>query len=156
MGRLARDARKHNALDIEYQISKRGCWEVTSHALDSNGYPAAFINGKTKRLHRYSYEVHFGPIPSNLCVCHKCDNKRCINPKHFFLGTKAENTKDMKDKGRARRGAEHFRTKLNECEVKNIRSLYSEGISETFLAEFFGVSYSVIYHIVRGKTWAWL
>ena len=75
-----------------------GCWNWVS--INKAGYGMIDIDGKTYRAHRYSWEASNGKIPDGLCVCHKCDNPRCVNPDHLFLATHQENMKDMYDKGR--------------------------------------------------------
>jgi hypothetical protein len=87
------------------KVDKRGpdeCWMWT--ACLSNRYGAIHVNGKDIRASRFSYELHFGPIPDQLNVLHKCDTPGCVNPNHLWLGTQSENIEDCKRKGRINNG----------------------------------------------------
>lgn len=82
------------------RITDAGCWEYTG-SLMTVGYGAVPVSkGKTMGAHRAAWEVWRGPIPVRLCVCHTCDNRKCFNPDHLWLGTKKQNTADMVAKGR--------------------------------------------------------
>lgn len=77
------------------------CWPWTG-ACSPAGYGRLPDN---TYVHRKSYELHVGPIPEGLFVCHACDNPPCGNPWHLFLGSSAENAQDMARKGRVGGGA---------------------------------------------------
>jgi len=147
-------------------VDKRGpdeCWEWTGN-VSHNGYGQ--LRGATRnatvRAHRLSYEMHVGPIPSNLlCLCqgnnrrlHKCDNPKCVNPNHLFLGNQFENIQDKMRKGRAATGVRHGRAKLNPEKVREARLLRAQGWTYRKIAERFAVSEGAIHHtLFYGINW---
>jgi hypothetical protein len=95
-----------------------------------------------------------GPIPLGHFVCHHCDNPRCIRTLHLFLGTPADNTRDMDNKGRRRmpHGEEHGRAKLSADQVREIRARKGQA-TIVALGKEFGVTFGQISRIQLGKAW---
>lgn len=128
-----------------------------------NGYAFIRDNGKQIYVHRFSYQIHFGPIPAGLYICHHCDNPSCVRPDHLFLGTPQDNVDDMIRKGRMATGERLNRTsqvgslnhcaKLTETEVAQIRELYSLGFRQKELAIAFDQTLANIWAIVHRKSW---
>lgn len=72
-----------------------------------NGYGCLKVFGKTVSAHRFSYELHKGPIPDGMEILHSCDVRRCVNPDHLRVGTHAANMAEAADRGRMRSGSDH-------------------------------------------------
>lgn len=111
---------------IKWVVESTGCWRCTSHkANTSTGY--VYIR-KDKLVSKILYERKFGKIKGNgKCMLHKCDNRWCINPDHFFLGSKADNCRDRTIKGRQASGERIAQHKLKEAEVISIYEARNHG-----------------------------
>lgn len=133
------------------------CWEWLG-ATTGAGYGHFKLrkDGKAweESAHRFSYEIHNGPIPPGGVICHSCDNPPCVNPGHLFLGTYADNTADMIKKGRANTptGERSGHAKLTWDDVENIRA-NATNLTEQELGDLFGVGQPAINGIIGGKTW---
>ena len=134
-----------------YQVDDNGCWIWTKgYAGGRHRYGLLRLpSGKGVTAHRLSYELHNGPIPVGMVVCHRCDVKGCCNPEHLFLGTPKENTLDALAKGLMPTGERHGGSKLTDKQADAIR-LGNEPAKP--LAERLGVHWSLIYRIRAGKT----
>lgn len=113
-------------------------------------------DGKFVYVHRLAYTLSVGPIPPGMCVCHRCDNPRCIRPDHLFLGTDADNTRDKVMKGRQSRGESHGTAVLRSADVQAIRGEVARGRSQRAVAKQFGVGQMQVSRIVRGQRWGHL
>lgn len=133
------------------------CWEWIG-ARETAGYGFMFLQSKPPRwlkAHRFSYEIHYGPIPEGLFVCHTCDNPPCVNPAHLWVGTLAENTADMVKKGRSpnNAGENNPRSKITWEQRDAIELLVKSGRSQTEVAKMYGIAQANVSAIILGKHW---
>lgn len=131
------------------------CWEWIA-SVAKNGYGEFNINRRSHGSHRVAWELTVGPIPSGLWVLHQCDNRKCVNPDHLFLGTVTDNNKDKIKKGRSNRGEKHGHAKLTAKDVVDIRIKVDSGITQTAIAKIYGVDPSTISYICNNKTWSFV
>lgn len=144
-------------------VDRRGpddCWEWQASCY-KNGYGQTSIKyadgSRSMGLaHRAAYELTYGPIFGNLNVCHSCDNPKCCNPRHLFLGTTRDNIDDKIAKGRAggnyHRHEEHGGKVTWEI-VREIRRRAQSGELQKDLALAFSLSLNWIGRIVRREVW---
>ena len=132
-----------------------GCWNWLGNCQFEGGYGRLKFRNVRTLAHRVSWTVFKGEIPVGMFVLHRCDNPRCINPGHLFLGTLEDNNQDMCLKGRDRkaRGEKASKAKLTTAQVREMRRLYLEGVRIYQLAPIFGINRSSVGAIVRGKNW---
>lgn len=131
------------------------CWLWTA-TKNHRGYGRFQYEGRLWLPHRISWRLHYGDIPNDTCVCHKCDVRLCVNPSHLFLGTHQDNAIDRERKGRGvhLRGEDVFLSKLTDVEIIEIREKYSTGEhSFSSLGRDYNMHYSSIADIVRRHTW---
>lgn len=131
------------------------CWTWTG-AMASRGYGVLSVNGRMVYAHRLAWEMEHGKAPK-MFVCHRCDNPPCVNPSHLFLGTPADNMRDMTAKGRYRpydrRGGRNPRAKLTSDQVLEIRARHGAGEPPRKLAPAYGVSRSHVSNIIARRCW---
>ncbi len=152
-------------------VDQRGpddCWIWKGKPHAATGYGRFTVDGTTFGAHRYAYILTHGPITDGLLVCHTCDarypagdisSRLCCNAAHMFLGSTADNFRDMHQKGRATqkrsRGEKRSNARLTEDDVRQIRAEYARGgIFQHQLAARYGVCQATMYEAISGKTWA--
>lgn len=132
------------------------CWIWGSKPVTDDPYQkrgSIRVKGRRILASRYSWELHFGDIPTGLFVCHRCDNPRCVRPDHLFLGTHTDNMRDSWNKGRrSHAGQDHPQTDLTDVDVGYIRSMYRT-VGPSNLANQFKLSRQQIWRIYSGKCW---
>lgn len=148
-----------------------GCW-LWSDVLNGRGYGHLTFNRKVYLAHRFSWELHRGPITDGLFVCHKCDVRSCVNPDHLFLGTCKDNLQDMGRKGRsamqsnpearrkvglAHQGERNTTSRLTTEQVLGILALRPTKRGDVAReARRLGVHSVTVSDVLNGRTWTHL
>ncbi len=124
-----------------------------SGARTGGGYGHIHESGKKVKAHRVAWALANGPIPAGLRVLHRCDNPRCVNVEHLFLGTQADNMADMIAKGRGTLGSDNSQSKLEEIDILGIRQMLVMGVTHKEIGRCYGVHRATISKINVGIRW---
>jgi len=144
----SRKIRSKLVFNSKYE-NKEGCWEWKGN-FNRGGYGKI---GTKKLAHRVAYEYAYGPITIGKQVCHKCDNRKCVNPSHLFLGTITENMADKVKKNRQAKGSKIGSSVLTEEIVLEIRKMRIGGKDYQEIADHFSIGWYVVRRICKDNTW---
>lgn len=128
-----------------------GCLEWTRH-VNQNGYGTVKHKRKTYPAHRFAWIQKYGPVPDGMVICHKCDNRKCINVDHLFIGTTLDNVRDKINKGRLR-VAEGEQSGTSKLTAKQIEQIVLDSRPQTLIAKDHGVSQATISLVKQRKNW---
>ena len=137
------------------RVDRNGCW-IWTRSFNTNGYGSTSYKGKQTSIPRLIYALT-NPLENvtGKCICHHCDVRACINPKHLYAGTKLDNARDTVRRNRISRlfGRSNASAKLSERKILKARALNASGISTRALGRKFKVSQSAISNAIAGRTW---
>ena len=130
-----------------------GCWLWDAWYADfPTGARGVMHDDSLRRryAHQISFELFVGPIPDGALVCHTCDVSLCVNPRHLYAGTSAQNSADMVRRGRSARGARLPHAKLTDDMAL---AILADTRSQRQIARSVGVCQQTVSALKRGVTW---
>lgn len=130
-------------------IEKTGCWELVRR-IAVDGYGQINLSGKIVKTHRVIYSLLIGEIPDGFVVRHKCDNRKCNNPAHLEAGTYQDNSSDMVERDRQRKGETHQTAKISDADALEIVRLVEEGTTHQDISDRFSISRGYVSELARG------
>jgi hypothetical protein len=134
-----------------------GCWLWTGARkrvrTRGQSYGNVWLEGRFEVAHRVFYRLLVGPIPEGQMVLHQCDVGLCVNPDHLHLGTAAQNSAEMVERGRSSIGNRNGQAKLTEADVVAIRQAVAEGARRQLVASSYGISRAQVDNVVGRRAW---
>lgn len=143
---------KRKEMFLDRVIFQKGCWDWKG-TINIDGYARLKTQKKNISAHIFAWMLFVGEIPSRMIVCHKCDNRKCCNPKHLFLGYPIDNSTDMVKKNRQAKGHNNGNSILNIADVLEIKNRLKNGETSYKISKDYPVNMSTIYSIKYGETW---
>jgi hypothetical protein len=134
------------------KTSRTACWLWQSYR-DGYGYGRYHVAKRSISVHRIAYFLKHGKLDPTLFVCHTCDNPACCNPDHLWLGTNADNCRDMVSKSRSLYGERNPKAKLTPSQVRRVVQLHDHGYTHAVVAKQVGCSIETVSAIITGKQW---
>ncbi len=135
--------------------NEKGCWEWQG-SIAKGRYPYGFISTSDglQNTHRVAWKLFRGSIPRGMLVCHTCDNPRCCNPDHLFVGTQKDNLDDRKRKGRTLTGQRHPNSAITDSLAEQLRKEF-DGVRGSIrrLSEKHGITSDVVRNVVRNLSY---
>ena len=128
------------------------CWWWTGHCT-GKGYGEFKWKGKNWGTHRASWTLHNGEIPEGMHVLHHCDNRKCVNPEHLYLGTNQQNVDDREIRGRGLTGRPGRKPLFTIEQVNRMQELVAHKVPQTKVAEMFGISQPSLWAIIHKKSY---
>lgn len=144
------------------------CWPWSGASLPRGYGKITDVAGRTLLAHRVAWELEHGEIPAGMLVLHHCDNPRCCNPAHLYVGTYADNSADALSRGRMPRGDGHYSrrfpslvsrgeghtfARLTDEDIPSVFVLRAAGWSIRRIARYFNIAANSIKVILNGTGW---
>jgi hypothetical protein len=137
----------HERFALQTKRMENGCLEWCGHVA-KNGYGHTKWNRQFYLAHRFAWELKKGPIPPDVLVLHNCDNKRCVDTEHLYLGDGAQNSADALERGQIKTGERSAISKLTNAQVREAKNS-SESVKT--MAKRFGVHWATLYKAMKDE-----
>lgn len=129
-----------------------GCWNWKL-VLTKRGYGAIRLLNRPFQAHRFSKMVVGYLIPPKMLACHTCDNRKCVNPDHIYIGTPKQNSQDMVLRHRVPVGERRHNAVLSDAGVIEMRRLRDGGVTLERLAAMFNTTSGNVHRVCKRRTW---
>lgn len=135
------------------QLSDDECWLWSGALFQNTGYGQFYYMESTVLAHRFAYLIKDPKFDQDLFVLHTCDNRRCVNPGHLYLGNHDKNMEDMTDRDRQAKGEDNGDSVLTEEDVRTIFELSAKGHSQRAIGRMVNISQASVWNVLNKRNW---